>query len=212
MSRPGASGSADAPWPARPITDVYDAAYAGAPNWDIGRPQRAFVRLADAGLVERPVLDVGCGTGELALYLARRGHDVLGVDISALAVRQAREKARWRGIPAKFLVMDALDLPALRDAGLTFRTVVDSAMLHVLGDSERDRFVTGLGEVVRSGGRYCVLGDARSDPRSVYGITPAELRRRFERAGGWDPVFAVETVFERRWSRSPAYFVGFRRR
>jgi len=213
MSRSGTRESAAVPpWPARPITDVYDAAYAGVPNWDIGRPQRAFVRLVDAGLVESPVLDVGCGTGELALYLARRGHDVLGVDLSALAIRQAREKAHWRQIPAKFLVLDALDLPALGAAGFTFRTVVDSAMFHVLGDSERDRFVAGLGEVVRPGGRYCVLGDARSDPRSVYGITPDELRTRFERAGGWEPVFAVETVFERRWSRSPAYFVGFRRR
>ena len=195
----------------RPIAHVYDAAYAGVPNWDIGRPQRAFVRLAEAGLVRGPVLDVGCGTGELSLFLARLGHEVLGIDLSPLAVRQASEKARWRRIDARFLVWDALDLPRLAAAGLTFRTVVDSAMFHVLGDRERDRFVAGLGEIVRPGGLYCVLGDARSDERAVYGLSPGELRRRFGAARGWEVLFAHETGFERRWSTSPAYFLGVRR-
>lgn len=200
-----------APPPERPIAHVYDAAYAGVPNWDIGRPQRQFVRLAEAGLIRGPVLDVGCGTGELSLFLARRGNDVLGIDLSPLAIRQAREKARWRRIGARFLVWDALDLPRLAAGGLSFRTVVDSAMFHVLGDRERDRFVAGLGEVLRPGGLYCVLGDARADERAVYGITPAELRDRFGAAGGWEVVFAYETGFERRWATTPAYFLGFQR-
>jgi 2-polyprenyl-3-methyl-5-hydroxy-6-metoxy-1,4-benzoquinol methylase len=195
----------------RPITHVYDAAYSGVPNWDIGRPQRPFVWLAESGLIRGPVLDVGCGTGELAMYLARRGHDVLGVDLSALAIRQATEKARWRGIRARFLVWDALDLSRLADAGLAFRTVVDSAMLHVLGDAERDRFVAGLDAVVAPGGLYCVLGDARRDGRTPYGITPTEIRRRFARIDGWEVVFDFETRFERRWSANPAYFVGVRK-
>jgi SAM-dependent methyltransferase len=198
--------------PARPVAHVYDSAYAGVPNWDIGRPQRAFVRLLDAGLVRSPVLDVGCGTGELSLFLARHGHDVLGVDLSQLAIQQARAKARWRRVDAHFLVWDALEVSRLRGAGLSFRTVVDSAMFHLLGDRERDRFVAALGDVVASGGLYCVLGDARFDERTAYGITPDELRRRFGATGRWEVVFAYRTVFERRWSRNPAYFVGIRRR
>lgn len=201
------------PAPERPIAHVYDAAYTGVPNWDIGRPQRAFVTLAEAGLVRSPVLDVGCGTGELSLFYASRGHDVLGIDLSALAIRQAREKAHWRQVPARFLVLDALELDRLRAAGLSFHTVVDSAMFHVLGARERDRFVAGLGEVVAPGGLYCVVGDARRESdRSVYGITPGEIRSRFDAAGGWDVVFAYRTTFERRWSSNPAYFVGVRRR
>jgi len=193
------------------IVDVYDAAYTGVPNWDIGRPQPAFVALVDAGLVRGPVLDVGCGTGELALFLARQGHDVLGIDLSAMAIKQARQKAAGRQIPARFLVLDALDLPALRERGFTFRTVVDSAMFHVLGDRERDSFVAGLGEILRPGGLYCVLGDARRDDRTSYGITPDEIERRFGRVDGWEIVFAYRTAFQRRWGASPAYFVGVRR-
>ena len=200
-----------APPSERPIKHVYDAAYTGVPNWDIGRPQRPFLELLDAGLIRSPVLDVGCGTGELALFLARQGYDVLGVDLSSTAIRQAAEKARYRRISAHFLVWDALDLGSLRAESMQFRTVLDSAMFHVLGDRERDRFIEGLGEIVPSGGLYCVLGDARRDKRDLYGLTPAELRRRFGAADGWRVVFSSQTVFERRWGRTPAYFVVVQR-
>jgi hypothetical protein len=84
-------------------------------------------------------------------------------------------------------------------------------MFHILGDRERDQFISGLGDIVQRGGLYCVLGDARSDRRTVYGLTPDELRTRFEDAGGWEVVFAYRTLFERRWSSNPAYFVGVQR-
>ena len=189
----------------RPIAHVYDAAYAGVPNWDIGRPQRAFVAAAEAGLVGGRVLDVGCGTGELSLFLARRGHDVLGIDLSPRAVEWAREKARWRRVRAAFVVWDALDLPGLAARGFRFDTVVDSAMFHVLGDRERDRFADGLSTVLPTGGSYLVLGDARRTPEDTYGVSPAELRSRFRPADGWRVRFVEPTVFERRYSVNDAF-------
>lgn len=196
----------------RPIAHVYDAAYTGVPNWDIGRPQQAFVELVDAGFVRGPVLDVGCGTGELSIYLARHGYEVLGIDLSPLAIQQAKQKSRGRRIPAQFLVWDALDLSRLAAAGFRFPTVVDSAMFHVFGDRERDRLVDGLTSIVPTGGLYCVLGDARRQTGESYGISPKELRERFERGGGWELVFAYRTAFERRWSANEAFFIGIRRR
>jgi 2-polyprenyl-3-methyl-5-hydroxy-6-metoxy-1,4-benzoquinol methylase len=156
------------------------------------------------------VLDVGCGTGELAMFLARQGHDVLGIDLSRRAIQRAREKARGRRIGAEFAVWDALDLGSLARSGFRFDTVVDSAMFHVLGDAERDRFVDGLAQVIPRGGHYYVLGDARRVEGDVYGISPAELRRRF---GGdeWIVEFAIPAGFQRRWSSNPAYFVSVRR-
>ena len=71
----------------------FDAAYEGTPPWEIGRPQPALVELVDAGLVTGPVLDVGCGTGELALLVASRGSDATGVDTSPRAIGIARQKA-----------------------------------------------------------------------------------------------------------------------
>jgi hypothetical protein len=84
-------------------------------------------------------------------------------------------------------------------------------MFHILSNAERDRFLAGLADVIPSGELYCVLGDARQDQWSIYGITPRELQERLGRAGGWEIIFAFETMFERQWSRNPAFFIGVQR-
>ncbi|MFC7137125.1 class I SAM-dependent methyltransferase [Halobaculum litoreum] len=189
----------------------FDASYRSAPpNWDIGRPQRAFVHLAEAGRVGRRVIEVGCGTGELSLFLARRGHEVLGVDVAPSAIRQAREKARWRRVPAQFLVWDAL---RLGDLGLRADTVVDSAMLHCLGPRERRRAVESIRRTLRPGGDYFLLCDARADDAAATwaSLSRAELRELFAAERGWRLSFVLDTAFERRGSRNPAFLVGARR-
>lgn len=195
-----------------PRAYAFDAAYTTVPNWDIGRPQRAFIYLEEADLVRNPVLDVGCGTGELSLFLARRGYDVLGIDIAPSAIEQAREKAYWRRIPAHFLIWDALELGDLAKDGPSFLTVVDSAMFHLLTGEERNRFINGLSQILAPNGAYFVLGDARHDPGLGYGITPGELRDRFRPENGWEVAFITDAIFERRHSRNPAYFAGVIRR
>jgi SAM-dependent methyltransferase len=195
----------------RPAAYGYDAAYEGVPNWDIGRPQRAFVEVAEAGLVRGPVLDVGCGTGELSLFLARRGHEVLGIDLAPRAIQQARQKAHWRRIPASFLVWDALELAGLAERGLSFRTVVDCATFHVFTDEQRERYVAGLARVLEPGGAFFLVGDARSDPTRGYGIAPDEIRERFG-GGEWEVAFVRPTTFERRYSTNAAYLAAVVRR
>ncbi|MCC6159848.1 MAG: class I SAM-dependent methyltransferase [Deltaproteobacteria bacterium] len=73
------------------------------------------------GEVRGRVLDIGCGTGENALYLAARGLDVIGIDFVEVAVERARQKSEERGVPASFHVMSAMRAPELGQ----FDTVVD---------------------------------------------------------------------------------------
>ena len=96
-----------------------------------------MVRLAEAGLIVGSVLDVGCGTGENALYLAARGHAVFGLDGSATGIELAREKAAERSLPVQFHVWDALELGRLRKS---FETVIDVGLFHVFTDQERRRY------------------------------------------------------------------------
>ena len=119
------------------------------PPWDVGRPQPAFVRLADRGALRGHLLDAGCGTGENALLAAAHGADVVGVDVSPTAIARARAKAAERGLSARFEVADALHLSQL---GLTFDTVIDSGLFHVFDDENRASYVASLASALRSGG------------------------------------------------------------
>jgi len=160
----------------------FDSVYRGAPPWDIGRPQREFVQLQEAGEIVGSILDVGCGTGENALFLAAQGHDVWGVDFSPLAIEKARSKATARNLNVTFLTRNALELPTLRRS---FDTVIDSGLFHVLNDEERPLFVTNLASVLHRHGTYFMLCFSELEPGS-YGprrVTQAEIRNAFSH--GW---------------------------
>jgi SAM-dependent methyltransferase len=189
-SPPGAAGAAGTRWD--------DAYRLGRAPWDIGRPQPAFARLAEAGQISAPVLDAGCGTGEHALMLAARGLEAVGVDIAPSAIGAARAKAASRGLRVDFRVADALDLGALRR---TFAAVIDSGVFHTFSDADRPRYVASLASVVRAGGLVHLLcfseltpGDA--GPRRV---TQAEIRHAF--ADGW----LVEQIVAERFDVAAAF-------
>ena len=168
--------------------ETFDAAYEGTPPWEIGRPQPALVELVDAGLVSGRVLDMGCGTGELTLFVASRGLDATGVDSSPRAIGIALRKAAERRITgATFVVGDALDL-AYPDAA--FDTVLDSGVFHVFDDGERTRFVESIHRVLAPGGRYHLLVFSDSQP----GIWGPRRVRRDELDAAFADGWRIETV------------------
>jgi SAM-dependent methyltransferase len=145
----------------RPRRD-FEAAYtSGTPPWDIGRPQPEIVKLAEEGEVKGTVLDVGCGTGENALYLAGLGRRVVGVDGSPAAIARAREKAAERGLPVAFHVADALHLRGLH---LRVETVIDCGLFHVFSDEERRPYAESLTEVLAPGATLHVLCFSDEEP------------------------------------------------
>ena len=173
---------------------TFNDAYRGVPPWDIGRPQREFVRLAEGGEVEGDVIDVGCGTGEHAILFAARNHRVLGVDSAPLAIEKARAKAKERGSAAQFIVADALDLV---DIGRKFDSAIDSGLFHVFPDRERKAYVESLSAVLRPGGRYFMLCFSDEEPADWGGprrISKDEIVRSFSR--GWSVDYIRPAAFE----------------
>jgi SAM-dependent methyltransferase len=157
--------------------------YASPPPWDIGRPQPAFLALAEAGAIRGRVLDVGCGTGEHVLMSAGLGLDATGVDLSSRALAAAKDKAHGRGRTARFLLHDARQLA---DLGEPFDTVLDCGLFHILSDGDRAAFVDSLHSVLQPGGRYFMLGFSDQQPSEwgrVRKLTQDEIRAAF--ADGW---------------------------
>ena len=107
------------------------------------------------------VLDAGCGTGENALYLASRGHEVWGLDFIPVAIERADVKAQERGLNVHFQVGDALKLDQLRR---TFDSVIDCGLFHTFTDEERPLYVSGLATVVRPGGSVHILCFSDNEP------------------------------------------------
>lgn len=161
----------------------FDELYDGTPPWDIGRPQPAFVALAEAGAIQGRVLDAGCGTGEHTLMAAALGCDVIGIDLAATALSQAERKARERGLAARFLRHDARDLAGL---GATFDTVLDCALFHFFDGADRDTYVASLHSVLAPGGRFHMLAYSDRQPggwRPPHGLARDDIIAAF--ADGW---------------------------
>jgi SAM-dependent methyltransferase len=160
----------------------FDAMNAGAPPWDIGRPQPAFLELADAGALQGRVLDVGCGTGEHALMAAARGLDATGIDAAPSAIAIAQAKAHERGLSVRFFVWNALELDSLDERS---DTVLDSGLFHVFRDDDRARFVDSLAAVTAPGARYHMMcfSDRQPGDWGPRRVSREEIRSSFAR--GW---------------------------
>ncbi len=162
--------------------DMFEKSYQGQAPWDIAGPQPALAELEEAGAITGSVLDVGCGTGEHALYLAARGHEVWGVDFVPVAIERALAKARERGLSVHFQVGDALELDRL---GRTFDTAIDSGLFHVFSDEQRPLYVKGLAAVIRPGGTFHMICFSDREPpgEGPRRVTQEEIRTAF--AKGW---------------------------
>jgi cyclopropane fatty-acyl-phospholipid synthase-like methyltransferase len=173
--------------------ETFETIYQGQAPWDIPGPQPAFVALEEAGAIGGSVLDTGCGTGEHALYLAARGHEVWGIDFVPVAIERARAKARERGLAVHFQVGDALELSKL---GRTFDTAIDSGLFHVFSDEQRPVYVQGLAAVLRPGGTVHMLCFSDREPpgEGPRRVTQEEIRAAF--SDGWQVREIRESSFQ----------------
>ena len=136
----------------------------GIPPWQIDRPQPEVIRLIEQGKFESPVLDLGCGTGDNTIELARHGLVVKGLDAVPEALERARKKTEQAGLEQspEFILGDALRLAESR---LKARTVLDCALFHTFSDEERGEYIRGLGAVLSPGGRLHILSFSELETR-----------------------------------------------
>ena len=130
--------------------------------WDTGTPDPLLVEAVESrAVVPGRTLEIGCGTGTNAMFLAQHGFDVLGIDISEVAVEKARAKARGQ---CRF---EAVDFLAAAPAGGPFQFVFDRGCFHVFDDEgERARFAENVAaELVEHGLWLSLIGSTEGAPR-----------------------------------------------
>lgn len=153
----------------------------GRPRWDSVEPHRELVDLI-TGRQPGRALDLGCGTGSDALYLAQNGWDVVGVDFVPEAIETARKRAVDAGASSRFVVGDVTQL---RQSGVegSFDLILDTGCYHSIAAGLRDAYAAEVAAVAAEEAEFYVAGT--SDPPVTWrllgaqGVSADDLRRHF---------------------------------
>lgn len=186
----GSRGWYGAPMGERTFISLWDRAYSSGDyrqHWEPPETPAELAGVAAAGLVPARalVLDLGCGAGAEAVWLARRGHRVVGVDSSAPALEIARRRADEAGVKVDFRRASVFDLP-LEDGAAGF--ALDRGCFHAIDPDDRALYAAEVTRVLAPGASLLLRGAAETD----------------EAAG----LFAVDAEAVDRWFPSPLYRRG----
>ena len=131
--------------------------------WVLEISPDALTQLVESGKVKPcKSVDLGCGTGNYAIYLASVGFDVTGIDISPTAIRIAEENAKNKGVKCNFLVADVLgELDEVKEA---FDFVYDWGLLHHLFPADRGKYVENVHRILNQGGKYLSVCFSEKEP------------------------------------------------
>jgi len=166
----------------------------GFKPWDTGVPPPELVSAVEgAGKLEPgKALDLGCGTGTNAIYMAQHGWETTGVDFVPRAIAQARRKAAAAGASPRLLVGDVTRLTEL-GIGTGYGLMLDLGCFHSIPDAGRDDYASGASAVATPGATMLLFAMVRrGDPGRVgpRGVARGEVAQRF--GSGWETI-AEET-------------------
>jgi SAM-dependent methyltransferase len=133
--------------------------------WDTGHPEPLLVEFVSSGAVAPcPTLEIGAGTGTNAIWMAEHGFDVLGIDVSPLAVEKAQARMEGRTLRCRFATFDFLT--DTRPAG-PFQFVFDRGCFHVFDEpGEREQFAARVAAALAPGGLWLsMVGSTEGPPR-----------------------------------------------
>lgn len=158
--------SADPPLADRSQPAHWDRRYReGDTPWDLARPSAELIRSLDEEPVAPcPALELGCGAGDNAVYLAQRGFAVTAIDLSLVALDEARRRAAQVGAEVCFLQADACDLPSELPV---FDFIFDRGCYHCVRCHDLAGFLDSLGQVTHRGSKYLLLAGNADEPSEV---------------------------------------------
>ncbi|MBM4035988.1 MAG: class I SAM-dependent methyltransferase [Planctomycetes bacterium] len=179
------------------MLERWDSAYRGGrtPGWDVGRVTDELSKIVEDGTI-RPgrALELGCGTGTNAVYLATKGFSVTGVEIAPTALTLAEQQARKANVRVRWLVADVTALGEMEP----FDFVFDRGCYHHVQLYNSAGFVKTANRLTRPGGHFLLLAGNANEPR--HGGPPRVEEKKLvdDFAETWDFVCLREIRFESR--------------
>jgi SAM-dependent methyltransferase len=185
--------------------------------WNVQHPPDLLVELVESRRVlPCRAVDLGCGAGNHAVWLAARGFQVTGLDLSSAAIEAARALARQAGVSCEFAVADLLgDVEAFE---ALFDFAYEWEVLHHIFPEDRQRYAANVCRVLRPGSSYLSIcfseddssfvgtGKYRETPlgTTLYFSSEREIKELFE------PLFQIErlSTIEIAGKRGPHLVVG----
>jgi SAM-dependent methyltransferase len=164
------------------MLERWDAAYRGGqPAWNTGRPSSELVQAVEKGTV-RPcrAVELGCGTGTNAVYLAGRDFEMTGIDLAPTALTLAEKKAREAGVSVRWLLADVLAPPKLDP----FDFIYDRGCYHGVRRANAAGYVDSLRRLSKPGTRVLILAGNANEPEPRSGpprVTEEEIRADFSK-------------------------------
>jgi len=144
------------------LMERWDAPYRRdqMPGWDVGRPCTHLVKAVEEGTFKpgRAIV-FGCGSGTNAIYLAKKGFDVIGVDVSPTALVIAAKKASEAGVEVEWMLADVVTLPKLPAVDLIF----DRGCYHHICQYDSPGYVASLCRLSKAGTQAMILAGSPAD-------------------------------------------------
>jgi len=135
------------------MEQVYGEMPPGNIPWNISEPPELLVKAVKDGRIKpRKTVDLGCGAGNYAVWLARQGFDVTGMDISSHAIKLANQLATAKGVQCRFVTVDLLgDLAEYQDS---FEFAYDWELLHHISPEDRTTYLKNVHRILKPKGVY----------------------------------------------------------
>ena len=160
--------------------------------WDIGAREE-LVSLVEGGRIQPcRAIDLGCGTGASAIYLAQKGFEVTGVDFAEAGIEKARVRAKEAGVQVNFIVDDLTNLCQVSG---TFDFLLDYGVLDDLRLHQREPYLHNMLPLTHSGSHYLLWGFEypmrwweKLIPFMDIPFYPGEIEQRF------GPYFEIEKI------------------
>jgi 2-polyprenyl-3-methyl-5-hydroxy-6-metoxy-1,4-benzoquinol methylase len=135
--------------------------------WDTGRPTCCLMQLFSSWPVfTGKILEVGCGTGANSVWMAKQGHQVTGMDISAKAVAAAQQRAEEQGASCTFVEANFLTSELEPEQ---FALLFDRGCFHVMNEEQRSQFARQAASCLERGGLWFSLMGNSDQPSEGQG-------------------------------------------